>query len=102
MATALEVARLVLRQSAEAEEPVVCSSSNDYDGRMGVRISSIFVILVASSFGAVFPVFAKRRRHKLVPNWVFSPQSISDQVSSSQPPSSIFLLRQTRHWATNA
>ncbi|CAA9965243.1 hypothetical protein CFE70_009050 [Pyrenophora teres f. teres 0-1] len=71
MATALEVARLVLRQSAEAEEPVVCSSSNDYDGRMGVRISSIFVILVASSFGAVFPVFAKRRRHKLVPNWVF-------------------------------
>jgi len=70
-ATALEVARLVLRQSAEAEEPVACSGSNDYNGRMGVRISSIFVILVGSTFGAVFPVFARRRRHKLVPNWVF-------------------------------
>ncbi|EMD65612.1 hypothetical protein GGP41_010483 [Bipolaris sorokiniana] len=48
-----------------------CEGSNEYDGRMGVRISSIFVILVASTFGAVFPVMAKRSRHKLVPNWVF-------------------------------
>lgn len=29
-----------------------CAASNDYDGRMGTRISSIFVILVASTFGA--------------------------------------------------
>ena len=57
-AVAMEVARLVLRQDAGAggaeeqpEEPIVCSGANDYDGRMGVRISAIFVILVGSTFG---------------------------------------------------
>lgn len=28
-----------------------CAGSNDYDGRIGVRISAIFVILVTSLFG---------------------------------------------------
>jgi zinc transporter 1/2/3 len=49
----MEVARLVLRQEgdSEPEELVTCSGSNDYDGRMGVRISAIFVILVGSLWG---------------------------------------------------
>ncbi|KAF1841714.1 Zip-domain-containing protein [Cucurbitaria berberidis CBS 394.84] len=73
---ALQVARLVLRQDPPSpettpNEPVRCSSENDYDGRMGIRISSIFVILVGSMFGAIFPVFAKRMQSRLVPNWVF-------------------------------
>jgi zinc transporter 1/2/3 len=38
-----------------------CQVSNDYDGRIGARVSSIFVILVGSSFGALFPVIARRR-----------------------------------------
>lgn len=55
-ATALEIARLVLRQDATTpdpatDEPVRCKSENDYDGRMGIRISAIFVILVGSTFG---------------------------------------------------
>ena len=50
-ATALDIARLVLRDGAEADAPVACAGSNDYDGRMGARISSAFVILVASTFG---------------------------------------------------
>ncbi|GAQ07163.1 zinc-regulated transporter 1 [Aspergillus lentulus] len=36
-----------------------CNTGNEYDGRMGLRISSIFVIMVGSMFGAVFPVFAR-------------------------------------------
>ncbi|PKX98309.1 low-affinity Zn(2+) transporter ZRT2 [Aspergillus novofumigatus IBT 16806] len=36
-----------------------CDTGNEYDGRMGLRISSIFVIMVGSMFGAVFPVFAR-------------------------------------------
>ncbi|KAF2856635.1 ZIP zinc/iron transport family [Plenodomus tracheiphilus IPT5] len=70
---ALHVARLVLRQDAGADEeqPVQCETRNDYDGRMGIRISSIFVILIGSMFGAVFPIFAKRMRSKFVPQWVF-------------------------------
>jgi hypothetical protein len=52
-AAAMEVARLVLRQDAgsEADAKPACAGSNDYDGRMGVRISSIFVILVGSLWG---------------------------------------------------
>ncbi|KAI4617265.1 hypothetical protein J4E80_005464 [Alternaria sp. BMP 0032] len=73
--TALDIARLVLRQDegaeSQPEEVITCGGDNEYDGRMGTRISSIFVILVASSFGAMFPVLARRSRSKLVPNWVF-------------------------------
>ncbi|KAF7115315.1 hypothetical protein CNMCM5793_001951 [Aspergillus hiratsukae] len=36
-----------------------CDTGNEYDGRMGLRISSIFVIMVGSMLGAVFPVIAR-------------------------------------------
>ncbi|RWA10671.1 hypothetical protein EKO27_g4449 [Xylaria grammica] len=39
---------------------VDCDTGNDYDGRLGVRISSIFVILVGSLLGAVLPVLLAR------------------------------------------
>lgn len=48
-----------------------CDTSNEYDGRMGVRISSVFVIWFASTFGAVFPVFAQQFRSSGVPRWMF-------------------------------
>jgi zinc transporter 1/2/3 len=47
----------VLRQDdgSGAEEtpapPPTCDNGNTYDGRMGVRISAIFVILIGSLFG---------------------------------------------------
>ncbi|EPS30396.1 Zinc-regulated transporter 1 [Penicillium oxalicum] len=37
-----------------------CDSGNEFDGRLGLRISSIFVIMIGSTFGALFPVFARR------------------------------------------
>ncbi|KAF1913665.1 membrane zinc transporter [Ampelomyces quisqualis] len=76
-AAAMDLARLVLRQEATGpetppeDEVTQCDGLNAYDGRMGIRISAIFVILVGSFFGAVFPTFAKRSRSKLVPSWVF-------------------------------
>jgi zinc transporter 1/2/3 len=56
MDAALEVARLVLRQESSApetlpDEAITCEGSNSYDGRMGVRISAIFVIFIGSLFG---------------------------------------------------
>ena len=57
---AIEFTRLVLRQDTQApetlpntdsEQQVACVSKNDYDGRMGIRISAIFVILVGSTLG---------------------------------------------------
>lgn len=69
---ALQLAHLVIRQDAgEDQAPPECATQNEYDGRMGVRISAIFVILVGSTLGAMFPTFAKRNPSKLVPNWVF-------------------------------
>ncbi|KAI0393127.1 ZIP zinc/iron transport family [Xylariaceae sp. FL0594] len=37
-----------------------CGTGNEYDGRLGLRISSIFVILVGSLLGAVVPVILAR------------------------------------------
>ena len=54
------IANVVVRQAAgtaaaalaaAATAQPACSSNNDYDGRIGLRISSIFVILVGSVFG---------------------------------------------------
>ncbi|KAL2864163.1 low-affinity Zn(2+) transporter ZRT2 [Aspergillus lucknowensis] len=48
-----------------------CEAGNEYDGRMGLRISSIFVILVGSTFGALFPIFARSYQNSRVPGWAF-------------------------------
>ncbi|OJJ46961.1 hypothetical protein ASPZODRAFT_1863327 [Penicilliopsis zonata CBS 506.65] len=48
-----------------------CSTGNDFDGKMGLRISSIFVIMVGSMFGAVFPVLARRLGGAGIPSWAF-------------------------------
>ncbi|BCR85188.1 low-affinity Zn(2+) transporter ZRT2 [Aspergillus chevalieri] len=48
-----------------------CDTGNKYDGRMGVRISSVFVIWFASTFGAVFPVMARHLSSSGVPKWAF-------------------------------
>lgn len=37
--------------TAAAETQVACDAGNEFDGRTGVRVSAIFVILVGSMFG---------------------------------------------------
>lgn len=48
-----------------------CSNLNDYNGMMGARISSVFVILFASSFGAFFPILSSRYSFIRMPAWTF-------------------------------
>ncbi|KAJ5748486.1 uncharacterized protein N7511_010182 [Penicillium nucicola] len=49
-----------------------CDSGNEFDGRLGLRISSIFVIMIGSMFGALFPVFARRfGKEGGFPKWCF-------------------------------
>lgn len=53
---------------------VVCylnSSGNEYNGKLGARISSIFVILFVSTFCTMFPVAAKRIRWLRIPLYVY-------------------------------
>ena len=50
---------------------ITCDNGNDYDGRIGLRIASIFVILIGSAFGGIFPVYANRHKGLRVPAWTF-------------------------------
>lgn len=52
----------------DSDDPApVCDEGNDYDGRMGARISSIFVILICGTFGALFPVLCSKYSQIKVP-----------------------------------
>jgi hypothetical protein len=60
MAQVMEAVRLIARQAATSDEMIEvplagtaghCVAGNDYNGMLGVRISSIFVILIGSLFG---------------------------------------------------
>lgn len=57
-------AEIVRRQST-------CESGNDFDGRIGVRVSAIFVIMVGGCFGALFPIIASRQTLVNMPWWTF-------------------------------
>ncbi|GMG19630.1 unnamed protein product [Ambrosiozyma monospora] len=49
-----------------------CQVQSDYDDKnWGARISSIFVIMVTSMFGAFFPILSSRYSFIRLPNWCF-------------------------------
>ena len=51
-ATTAAIAAATTAAAAEEDEaPPACVADNDYNGRLGVRISAIFVILVGSTIG---------------------------------------------------
>ncbi|KAI0017565.1 ZIP zinc/iron transport family [Xylariomycetidae sp. FL0641] len=60
---AVDAAFKVRRNAEDAQGfsvSVDCGGGNEYDGRMGLRISSIFVIMVGSFLGAVMPIVLAR------------------------------------------
>ena len=53
---------------------VICAltlGENEYNGRLGVRISALFVILIVSSFCTFFPVVASRVRWARINIYVY-------------------------------
>jgi solute carrier family 39 (zinc transporter), member 1/2/3 len=53
---------------------IICylfASPNDYDGRLGARISSVFVILIISTVVTFFPVLAVRVKWLKIPLYVY-------------------------------
>lgn len=53
---------------------IICyvnAGGNDYDGRLGARISAVFVILATSLLATLFPVVARRVPRLHVPNYVY-------------------------------
>lgn len=73
LAHSAAIALLTKRDDDEdsASEPVQCEAGNGYNGSMGVRISSIFVILVAGCFGALFPIISSKSSHIKMPPTLF-------------------------------
>ncbi|PWW72566.1 ZIP zinc/iron transport family [Tuber magnatum] len=75
LAAAVELTGLALRQVVdgevgEAEESAPkCGGGNEYDGRMGLRISAVFVILVGSTLGALFPIAGRNHPRLKIPEW---------------------------------
>ncbi|OJD28182.1 hypothetical protein ACJ73_00419 [Blastomyces percursus] len=67
----------LLPRAEEGSAADACATGNEYDGRMGLRVSAVFVILVGSSLGALFPVWARPgavsggKRRINVPPWAF-------------------------------
>ncbi|KUI62301.1 Zinc-regulated transporter 2 [Cytospora mali] len=57
--------------SISSSVTVECGAGNDYDGRLGLRISSIFVILIGSFLGAVVPIILARSERMRVPKTAF-------------------------------
>ena len=53
---------------------VVCfldGGGNDYNGHLGERVSALFVILIVSTAGTLFPVLATRVRRLRIPLYVY-------------------------------
>lgn len=46
-------------------------STNDFEGSVGVRISSIFVVLLVSTAFTIFPVLATRIKKLRIPLYVY-------------------------------
>jgi zinc transporter 1/2/3 len=83
----MSIASLMARQSGGAAfdpqnvdldtadpRDVVCylnAGENEYDGRLGARISAIFVILIVSSAVTFFPVLATRSKRVRIPLYVY-------------------------------
>ncbi|KAF4447079.1 zinc-regulated transporter 1 [Fusarium austroafricanum] len=60
-------------KDADARD-IVCylnAGGNEYDGRMGARISALFVILIVSTATTFFPVLATRIRRLRIPLYVY-------------------------------
>jgi zinc transporter 1/2/3 len=57
---------------APAEEEINCGNGGGSEEFFGLRVAAVFIILVTSSFGALFPVVARRTRLKnVIPDSVF-------------------------------
>jgi zinc transporter 1/2/3 len=53
---------------------IICylnAGENEYDGRLGARVSALFVILIVSSAATFFPVVAARSQRVRIPVYVY-------------------------------
>lgn len=61
----------LLRRDGDDDDVLNCGSGGGADNFFALRIASIFIVLVGSMSGALFPVLARRTRWLNVPHAVF-------------------------------
>ncbi|TCD65047.1 high-affinity Zn(2+) transporter zrt1, partial [Steccherinum ochraceum] len=61
----------LLRRDDAADDSLNCGSGGGSDTFFGLRVASVFIILVGSMSGALFPVLARRTKWLNVPDAVF-------------------------------
>ncbi|KAI5282795.1 hypothetical protein KEM54_002583 [Ascosphaera aggregata] len=75
MSAVSDAGNMALRSLSRRHGDHECGGGNEYDGREGIRISAIFVILIGSAIGAFFPVITRpgSRAYSVVkiPPWFF-------------------------------
>lgn len=60
-----------LLRRADGDDALNCGSGGGADTFFGLRVASIFIVLVGSMSGALFPVLARRTKWLNVPHAVF-------------------------------
>ncbi|KAF8243641.1 ZIP zinc/iron transport family [Wilcoxina mikolae CBS 423.85] len=71
MADSLDIQLVVDKLIRRQDAPISCATGNNFNGGLGLRIASVFVILFSSSFGAFFPIIAKNNPSLRIPPWAF-------------------------------
>lgn len=70
--TGMPAAATTAAAAAASFVTISCNTGNNFDdSNLSVRVSAIFVIWIGSLFGACFPIFARRTRTNLMPDWAF-------------------------------
>lgn len=57
--------------SAHADEVITCENHNEYSGKLGLRILAVFIILISSGIGSLFPLLSSRYSAIRLPGWCF-------------------------------
>jgi len=58
-------------QARQTEAALNCGGGGGRDTHFGLRIGSIFIILVGATGGALFPVLIKRSKRINLPGYIF-------------------------------
>ena len=61
----------IMFRTRQTEDALKCGAGGSNDTHFGLRIGSIFIILVGATGGALFPVLVKRSKRINLPGYVF-------------------------------
>ena len=67
----MTMAILSRRESDAFTVTIDCDAGNEYDGRIGLRISAIFVIFIGPFMGCLVPLFLRKQTRVRVPQIFF-------------------------------